>query len=271
MKDIKKVFIHKLKGFSLAYAVVAVVVTAVALVGLTPVLTRKVGNLSTSMAIKHVKGWYESYNAMEAGAKYCKTCKDKDDKNEPWDKIVYDGTITKEQEGDPGFNPYAEKPEKMVAFERYCKPNKTCGYPKDKWDEGETADETKPHKCKGGKCKFKPTSGVTKFELYAVGGGGASGSAVAQDLSATPEKYRNLVKGKSSTTPESSTIAVSDDMVKADFIDVYKKDISADFYTVGPVLSDSDKNNANKIPNNTQANFQAYPTEARNEEYAKYI
>ena len=66
--------VKRRNGFSITYAIIGLVVVAVVLAGLTPVLTRKLPNLSTSSIIKNPKGWYESFNAPKEGAKYCKDC-----------------------------------------------------------------------------------------------------------------------------------------------------------------------------------------------------
>ncbi len=216
-------------AFSIAYAIVGLVVVGVAIAGLTPVLTRKLPNLSTSSMIKNPKGWYESYNAAPEGAPYCAECEDADKHNRSWpDNPNYNsGKITGKKVGDPEYNKYV-KPSNLVPFERYCKSSNNCGYPKDKWNEGETHNEKHPHNCAknaDGKCHFKPAPGVTKFEIFAIGGGGGSGSAVAEKPSSVRTDgnttYNDLVVGKSTTSPPMGANNATDktNFVQADFID----------------------------------------------------
>ena len=133
-------------GFSITYAIVALVVVGVILAGLTPVLTRKLPNFSTSSVIKNPKGWYESFNAPTKGAKYCKTCfenynkcldevkkgqKKLEECEEPDNAILtYPNKVKPEDPcfGNPACIPYVQPNDpNIVPFEQYCKSNGKCG------------------------------------------------------------------------------------------------------------------------------------------------
>ena len=296
-----KSFGSQKKAFSMAYAMVALVVTAIAIVGLTPILTRKIANIPTSMAIKNVQGWYESYYALPVGEEYCSSCMRDDKNNSPWKEPYTFSVITKDEEGDPSYNPYAKNivkpelnlPDPLVPYEKYCKSNGKCGYPEDKWDDEERnsinkPDPNKPHRCKKNGCKFKPTSGVSKFELYAVGGGGASGSAVNNNPTSVSASYNNLVKGKfnaSSDRPLKSGNPTIDNKLKinSDFIDVYRtndngniltdQNARGNFYTVGENTNNINADNIDDLDsdkhNRIKGNFHIYPTKAWSETLAK--
>ena len=150
-------------AISIAYAIVALVVAGIAIAGLTPVLTRKLPNLSTSSTIKNPKGWYEAYNAPKNG------------------------------NGDPSDN-HNYKPADLEPWQRYCKSSTKCDQP------------VKCSTLPGGKCKFTPPKGVTKFELFAVGAGGAGGSAVAQNPTTVSSDYAKTVLGKDQRTVSGNTI-----------------------------------------------------------------
>ncbi len=225
----------KSRGFSIAYAIVSLVVVAVVLAGLTPVLTRKLPNLSTSSIIKNPKGWYESFNAPTEGAVICKNCKQADDeykkcleeqkkdKNKicPYPEELIKTTVTIKPDhecfGNPACIPYVipkkqkeeEKKPSVIPFEQYCKSNGKCNPDPDILKDvneklchdanytitGKLKDKLKPCPCPKGKCKFKPQSGITKYEVYAIGGGGGSGSAVASDLADKGNAYKESVVG----------------------------------------------------------------------------
>ena len=254
----------KSPGFSIAYAIVALVVVGVVLAGLTPVLTRKLPNLSTSSIIKNPKGWYESFYAPTVGARYCKTCEKEENeynkcleeqKKNP-DKVCKEPDIIPSLSdyekvtdkhkcfGNPACIPYVhpddinpenpeKNPPKVIPFEQYCKSNGKCkpdpetpddDFNDDKdskdvcqkandWNQTNKEYKTanpKPCPCPKGKCKFKPQTGITKYEVYAIGGGGCSGSAIASDPSSLGDTYKNSVtgtfRGKSEKLPIGSRI-----------------------------------------------------------------
>ena len=233
IKKDSKIHNSKKKGFSIAYAIVALVVVAIAVAGLTPVLTRKLPNLSTSSIIKNPKGWYESFNAPKEGAFYCNNCMEYDDclaknkehpercTNKPtkddWDHKNDIQVIKDDKDpcyGNPACIPYIKPPEKegepnplIIAFEQYCKSNGKCGPgPREK----ECGLKNKPCPCDG-ECKFKPAKGVTKYEVFAIGGGGAAGSAVAANpyLPEYGQTYRDSVTGKAKNNlPIGSNVTV---------------------------------------------------------------
>ena len=141
---------NKLRAFSLAYAVVILVVTAIAIAGMTPIFTRKLagGGLTPRL----IGGWYEAYNALPKGKPYCAKCKAKDE------GVAYTGAeyVPAPSDGDPSLNPYAKDPKDLIPFERYCRSNGECGYPKERWTEEEKNSPnppniSQPHKCKNGK------------------------------------------------------------------------------------------------------------------------
>ena len=211
IKKDSKIHNSKKKGFSIAYAIVALVVVAIAVAGLTPVLTRKLPNLSTSSIIKNPKGWYESFNAPKEGAFYCNNCMEYDDclaknkehpercTNKPtkddWDHKNDIQVIKDDKDpcyGNPACIPYIKPPEKegepnplIIAFEQYCKSNGKCNPDPDTLEDvneklcydanfnkitRKLKDKLKPCPCPNGKCKFKPQTGITKYEVYAIGG-----------------------------------------------------------------------------------------------------
>ncbi len=307
IKKDSKIHNSKKKGFSIAYAIVALVVVVIAVAGLTPVLTRKLPNLSTSSIIKNPKGWYESFNAPKEGASYCKQCIIHDDclkyniehPNNPkncetldtkWIDGYPDTIEAKDNDpcyGNPACIPYIKPPEKegepnplIIAFEQYCKSNGKCGPgPREK----ECGLKNKPCPCDG-ECKFKPAKGVTKYEVFAIGGGGAAGSAVAANpyLLKYGQTYRDSVTGKAKNDlPIGSNITVDNlnipdgEKINADFIDTNKKHTEyTDNKNLPNIANISDKCASNIFytidaePNEHDEAFHTYPTEDNNAKLA---
>lgn len=277
---------NKHGGFSIGQAIVTLVTVAVAVCTLTPVITRIIDN--NPSVLKGINGWYESYNALPEGADYCKSCYDadhpenKNDKPSPWpDEFKYE-KITKDQAGDPQYNPYAKDPEHdLVPYERYCKSNGKCGYPKDKWTEEELAsatppDEGKPHRCSGenGACSFKQYNNAKEYRLYAIGGGGSSGSAIKQTPGTSNLVGSALGNSSLPNTNEGSVDSLR--KINANFIDVNRHTNPNESKlsgvingtNVSEVLNPAKTIMASKhfytVGDNKQ-NFHTYPTEATEE------
>ena len=285
---------NKKFALSTGYAIVAIIAAAVVIAGITPVLTRKLPNLSTSSIIKNPKGWYESFNAPTVGAKYCKKCKEYDDclaenkenpeicnKPSKTDWNDFPDIITAEDKdpcyGNPACIPYIrpEDIKKIIPFEQYCKSNGKCG-PGPRENKGECISKNKPCPCEDGTCEFKPANGVTKYELYAIGGGGSAGSAIAQIPSGETE-YKNSVTGKAGriNLPISGLAVISpDERIHADFIDMNKK--YTENYANNVTLTDATNFEcASNIfyttgnePNEHDEAFHTYPTEDYNVKFA---
>ncbi|MBR6297923.1 MAG: hypothetical protein IKR34_01625, partial [Candidatus Gastranaerophilales bacterium] len=317
IKKDSKIHNSKKKGFSIAYAIVALVVVAIAVAGLTPVLTRKLPNLSTSSIIKNPKGWYESFNAPKEGAFYCNNCMEYDDclaknkehpercTNKPtkddWDHKNDIQVIKDDKDpcyGNPACIPYVKPPEKegepnplIIAFEQYCKSNGKCGPGPRENEDG--CIKNKPCPCPVDpddktkrKCKFKPAKGVTKYEVFAIGGGGAAGSAVAADpyLPEYGPTYRDSVTGKAKNVndlPIGANIPVDNlnipdgEKINANFIDTNKKHTEYTDNTNLPNIANiSDKCASNIFytidaePDEHDEAFHTYPTEDNNAKLA---
>lgn len=287
-KNLSYKYKNKKQAMTIAYAIVLLVIVAVIIAGLTPVLTRKLPNLSTSTTIKHPRGWYESFNAPDEKVRYCSKCKENDESKKPWPQpIVYDKEtkIGDVCYGNPSCLPYIDPntdSKKIVPFDRYCKPSGKCGA---------------TNKC-GEKCRFNPPKGISKYVVYAVGGGGGSGSAVAENLNDTDKvQYKKTVIGRNNKTgsdtyssdnlPMVAGTVSEPNMINADFIDMNRKDTVHATYTPNDFAKSS---NLYTYPNKLKRgitpkcatgifyttgkeniNFHIYPTEDSDPRLAKGV
>ena len=162
----------KKQAFSIAYAIVALIVVTVLVIGLTPILTRKLPNLATSQMIKNPKGWYESYNAPKIDGSSI------DCSNLAGEELTECNKHKNKKDciGNPECNKYFPS-DSLVPFDRYCKGNDNC---------------TTPHQCENRLCHFEPRQGITKYEVFAIGGGGGAGSATKGDTNTVNKPLNTL-------------------------------------------------------------------------------